>query len=92
MLYVKSIKSFEVRKEKKIYFAMCKKKTHVKFIILPCKKNTWQIYCFAVCPIFTVRFLDDTQQNSCLQCARDIAHDKLLARGKYVISCSDACK
>ena len=91
-MYVKSIKSFEVRREKNFITLPCAKKTHVKFIILPCKKNTWQIYCFTVCPIFTVCFLDDTQQNSCLPCARDVAHNKLWARGKYAISRSDACK
>ena len=101
MLYVKSIKNFEVRRGK-------------SFIILPCaKKNTQQIYYFAVCkkkqtpcakirrtakhdfvvyPTFAVRFLGDTLQKSYLPCAKKIAHGKLWAHGKYAVSRSGATR
>ena len=71
------------------------KKAHGKFITLLCAKKKIAVrqnkahgkakHGYAVCPIFIVFFLDDTWQKSCLLCARDIAHGKLCAHGKYAI-------
>ena len=49
MLYVKSIKGFEVRREKNFITLPCAKKAYDKFITLPCEKKH-------MCPISAVRF------------------------------------
>ena len=70
MLYVKSIKGFEVRREKNFITLPCAKKAHSKFITLPCvKKKHTAKHDYTVCSTFVVHFLDDTRQKSCLPCA-----------------------
>ena len=82
MLYVKSIKGFEVRREKNFITLPCAKKAYDKFITLPCEKKH-------MCPISTVCFFYDTQQKCCLPRVWKVAHGKLWAHGKYGLSCSD---
>jgi len=80
ILYLKSIKSFKVRRKKNLLLCRMLKKAHGKFITLLCAKRkkiavrqnkahgkAKQGY--VVCPIFIVFFLDDTWQKSCLPCA-----------------------
>ena len=78
MLYVKSIKNFDVRRGKSFIILPCAKKIHNKFITLLCAKKK-QTPCakirrtakhdFVVYPTFAVRFLGDTLQKSYLPCA-----------------------
>ena len=83
MLYVKSIKGFEVRREIFFITLPCAKKAYDKFITLSCeKKSTCAQYLPCV-------FLDDTRQKCCLPRVWKVAHGKLWAHGKYGLSCSD---
>ena len=47
MLYVKSRKNFEMRREKRFITLLCEK--HTANLLLCRVKNTWQIYYFTVC-------------------------------------------
>ena len=72
MLYAKSRKSFEVKREK-------------KFITLPRAKIKHRAkHEFAVCFSFAVCFLEHTWKNSCLPCAHELAHGKSQISGSAI--------
>ena len=82
MLYVKSIKGFEVRREKILLLCRVQKKHTTNLLLCRVKKSTCAQYLPCV-------FLDDTRQKCCLPCVWKVAHGKLWAHGKYGLSCSD---
>ena len=91
MLYVKSKKSFKVRRQKKFIalpcakkkhtanhdFAVCHKKAHDKVFLCRVLKKHTANHDFAVCFGFAVCFLEHTRQKSCLPCVREFAYGKL---------------
>ena len=78
MLYVKSRKSFKVRRQKNLLLCRVPKKSTQQTMTLPCVTNKLTAnHDFAVCFGFAVCFLEHTRQKSCLTCAREFAHGKL---------------